>query len=88
MSQQKSLIQAEQDLSDIRALKKLAAFDRYFLRRLAEKRDHFAALVLDSDATPEQREIWRQMYQEYKTLCGMVDQDEANALKLLGASRS
>ena len=86
MSQQQSLIQADQDLSDIRVLKKLPAFERYFLRRLAGKRDNFAALVLDSEATPEQREIWRQIYQEYKALCGMADQDEANAVKLLGSS--
>jgi hypothetical protein len=84
MSAQQGLIQADQDLSDIRVLKKIPGFERYFLRRLREKRDDFAALVLDSEATPEQREIWRQMYQEYKTLCGMADQDEANAVKLLG----
>jgi arylsulfatase A-like enzyme len=86
MSEAKSLFQADQDLSDIRVLQKLPAFERYFLRRLAEKRDHFAALVLDSEATPEQREIWRQIYQEYKALCSMVEQDEANAVKLLGSA--
>lgn len=85
MSTQRGLIQADQDLSDIRALKKLPGFERYFLRRLTEKRDEFAAKVLDEDLSTECREICRQIYQEYKALRNMVDQDEANAVKLLGS---
>ncbi len=83
MSDTKARVQADQDLSDIRVLKKTPGFERYFLRRLAEKRDNFATLVLETEGTPEQREIWRQIYLEYKILCGMADQDEANAVKLL-----
>lgn len=83
MSQQRGLAQASQDLTDIRTLKSTPAFDRYFLRRLREKRDSFSALVLDGDGSHEQRECWRQIYQEYKTLCDLAEQDEASAQKVL-----
>lgn len=83
MSEQKQIMQAEQDFSDIQALKKVPAFGRYFLRRLSEKRDEFAGKVLDEDSSPEKREIWRQIYQEYKTVCEMVTRDENNAVKIL-----
>lgn len=81
---QRGLAQASQDLTDIRILKQTPSFERYFLRRLREKRDSFAVLVLEGDGTPEQREIWRQIHQEYKALCNMVEQDEVCARKLVG----
>jgi hypothetical protein len=83
MSKQKGLLQADQDLGDIRALKRVPGFERYLLRRLAEKRDGFAEMVLNEDVPPERREMLRQLYLEYKWLCGMFDLDEANAMKLL-----
>lgn len=76
--------QAEQDLSDIQSLRKQPALERYLLRRLREKRDALAERILTEDAaTPEQREIWRQLYLEYKSLCTMPDQDQATAEKWL-----
>ena len=74
---------AEQDASDISALRKVPGFERYFLRRLKERKEAFAKKVLDNEADPQTREHWRQIYLEYVDLCKMVDQDEANAVKLL-----
>ena len=87
MSRTLALSQADRDLNDIGILRKTPSFEKYFLRRLEEKRDDYAELILHDDtADADQREAWRLLYKEYQILLNMLAQDEASAIKLLGDS--
>ena len=80
---------AERDLSDISALKRVPGFERYFLRRLRERRDVLAAKVLDDDTiSPVEREAARQAYKELKDICDMPGKDEATATRIIRDARA
>ncbi|MDR1191255.1 MAG: hypothetical protein LBK60_06280 [Verrucomicrobiales bacterium] len=76
-------LQASEDLHDINALKKCAAFERYFMRRLRQKTEDLKNAVLHADLTPAERETKRQVYLEYEVICGMVERDEISANAIL-----
>ena len=76
--------QSAQDLDDIRLLQKTPAFERYFIRRLEERKATFRVAILEDDGlTAEEREIHRRIYQEYSNILSLTKQDEVNAKKLL-----
>lgn len=76
---------AKQDLEDILDLKKYAPFQRYFVRRLSQKRG-------ESDdkskrgKTPEEREQHRQNWLLLDELLSMMIQDEAACRSTLEAT--
>lgn len=77
---------ASSDLVDIDALRHQPATERYFLRRIREKRDQCAAAVLNDDQLSAQdREIQRQLYKAYEGLARMMDDDATEHQRTLAA---
>jgi len=72
------------NLELIAVLERCPAWEGYFLRRLARRRDELAATVLDDDTlTPEDRERVRAAYKAIRDLPAMVGQDKAGAERAL-----
>lgn len=79
--------QARQDLQDIRQLRDDVPFNRYFLRRLLQRRDYIANRFKNEPATEcdkEEREILRRVLIELETFINLASADEAEAKLSLG----
>lgn len=72
--------QATQDRDDIAALQKTPAFDRYYLRRLRDRRERLGKEILEDDMPHDVREQKRQVYLEYGQILTMLDTDLRSAL--------
>lgn len=71
-------IQARRDLQDIMDLRKHVPFQRYFMRRLKERRDDLFKQFRYEPATLEEREILRRSLDEVENLEKLLDTDESN----------
>ncbi len=76
-AEKKSREQAARDLQDIAILHRSDEFNRYYLRRMAEKRKTFADAFLTAECSHEKREILRQMILLFDELGRMMKEDEA-----------
>lgn len=73
---------ARRDLADIRSLRESAAFDRYWVRRLKDKRHaEMEKFLKDGTLTHEQREISRALVLAYDDLINMAGVDEASIIR-------
>jgi hypothetical protein len=78
--------QATQDVADIIALRGVESFNRYWLRRLAQKREEARKRLEDDPpdkCDKDEREIQRRLLKAYKELEGLMAVDEAAARKQL-----
>jgi len=78
--------QAADDLSDIHTLKSTEAFARYYLRRIAQKRDAVKTRFITAppkDVDAAEREILRRLLESYEELLALPDRDAAIAAAFL-----
>ncbi len=74
---------ARQDIVDIRDLRKFEAFNRYFVRRLLQKRDAAEKAFKYETMDHERREVARQQMLQLEELLKMMESDESSAKKLV-----
>jgi hypothetical protein len=76
--------QAAEDFKDILALKRMPEFNRYLIRRLAEKRDEQAKRVLEGKFDAQNLLMEQRIYREMKAIAALVDSDLEACRKRLG----
>src|SRR3954468_15991023 len=90
ISKQVSKELALRDLGDIADLRKSDGFNRYFLRRLNQKRNEVEKKFRYDSAVPvdkEDREILRRLMLAYEELVWLLDVDESSAKIFLSLAR-
>lgn len=80
---QKTIDLHANDLKDIDALRKEAGFDRYFLRRIREKRKTADDEFRDLECDPLKREGLRQKVKAYDEVLKMMDTDFIQSTQIL-----
>ncbi len=76
---------ARTDLIDIRALKRNEAFQRYWMRRLRQKKDEALRALAHDTMDHEKREATRQVYLTYLELEKIIDRDEGSLIAQIDA---
>ncbi len=76
---------ARTDLIDIRALKRNESFNRYWMRRLRQKKDEALRALVHDEMSPEKRETTRQLHLAYLELEKIIDRDEGSLIAQIDA---
>ncbi len=73
------------DQEDIRTLRNTVAFDRFFMRRIGEKKQTVEKAFRHDPMTHEQREIKRQILDLYEEIEGLLASDESTIQRNLSS---
>jgi len=74
---------ANRDLADIKELRATAAFERYWMRRIKQKKEAYDKAFHEDQMSHEEREVHRRLVAEYAGLISMIARDEFTAKRMV-----